>query len=1652
MLSFDQIESRLAEYRKPKGLYARMADLLKTIPEVGEHVRKLLEPEGAGKNRRFGNAPGETRARARKTGKLLEEIGAERREIVFARVFGELAPAALMAWDRMPERTYMNGGYTHRPFRAPRDADLQTERRGHWFNIAGWALAQYEPTGPWLAAWADQITPYTDDTPWLLACQIDLGGPAGDRTLEALMARARGEHEVAPMSRSVVRALLGCRRREAWEFLEGMLLGAQRQEGLRQTILESIDDAHPDAFRRMLRADARPRLAPLSAAARAIDVWFGFQWDSASQGVLRETLDHAIAFLDDPDARRAAVAPTSDTKPDVQFLALWAEATEDVVSALDLAAPLLAHDDPERRYIALHMFAQAGIDGAQFRGASRLLDDPDLRVAAAAFEMVGPGYHAVPLPAGFEQFDRFAAFERLLARVPSKATLESIVWPWAVRKLDPQAIADALGAVTGENVARAFPYFSKMSPYGRAGVVCHATGQSRYSAWGERRPSRAKVTPESRGLVLQAMGDASADVRAAAFGAMSRLKVEPDETERLFDLLSRKAGDLRKSCIERLLKLPDDDARAVGTRLAEDKSLPRREAGLEILRTLVAAGRASAADCPALDANAPDAGAEPFTADAKPKKAGRNKKTNVAAALPAAQVTLDDALGLLAGDSRPAPPTPKERNVHIITSATKKFWRAFVNEFASHIELDVGDGEWATHEHVLVGPERKPIPDIDLSRTPEDDAARVPMIDHWREWLAALPRDARDTDGLTLVRAYAEFHPGTHDLRPKLEAFTGYRDWPVREAAKRMLAWLVRLDRPPAMFDLILDRMESILAKHGPQSRGYGMASERREKVALEATGWVRELRAIAPDLWKPDHAVRLYWFKRWGFVESKRSIDWRLSPEEFVGAYAAGVATEADLIELMIGSTRSADRWHGGDSFHELRQLTSLRPPAVFKDHPELLGVVARVRNRILEIELARGELDTPASLPAIHMACTGGLSTLERALGAVGSAGLARQQWHSYRGSPSRAQVMTHLIARSFPDAADTHEAFKQAMARTGAKPRRLIEVGVLAPQWAGHIEAALGWPGLQEACWWIHAHTKQPEYTLDQELLEAWRAQIAERTPVPAEDLAEGAVDVEWFDRMHATLGPERWEEADRAAKFASHGSAHARAKLFASAMLAQTTREELAKRMDATRHPDSVRAIGLVPLPRKAKDRDAEVLARYELLQEFLRQSRKFGSQRQASEKRAVEIGMANLARSAGFPDPLRLQWAMETRAIGDLAHGPVTVEHDHAKAVLSIDDDGLPDLAITKKGKPVKSVPVALRKHEAFVELRTRAGALKKQVARMRLALEDAMCRGDSFTADELRALFGHPALRHMLQRLVFVGDGIMGYAGDDGRTLRDHAGTVEPIKSSEVLRLAHPTDLLVRNDWHDWQAECFGAERVQPFKQVFRELYPRTAQEPDDATSTRRYAGHQVQPHQAAALLKTRGWVIHPELGIRKTFHAEGLTAHLEMQGHYYTPAEVEGWTIEIATFTKRGQFDPLPLGTIPARLFSEVMRDIDLIVSVAHRGGVDPEASASTIEMRAALLRETCRLLNLANVRVEPPRVYIDGTRASYTLHLGSAGAAIGGRALVIVAVHAAHRGRLFLPFADADPKTAEVMSKALLLARDQEIADPGVLEQIRR
>jgi hypothetical protein len=112
-------------------------------------------------------------------------------------------------------------------------------------------------------------------------------------------------------------------------------------------------------------------------------------------------------------------------------------------------------------------------------------------------------------------------------------------------------------------------------------------------------------------------------------------------------------------------------------------------------------------------------------------------------------------------------------------------------------------------------------------------------------------------------------------------------------------------------------------------------------------------------------------------------------------------------------------------------------------------------------------------------------------------------------------------------------------------------------------------------------------------------------------------------------------------------------------------------------------------------------------------------------------------------------------------------------------------------------------------------------------------------------------------------------------------------------------------------------------------------------------------------------------------------------------------------------------------------------MRDVDLMVSVAHRGGVDLEAAASTVDMRAALLRETLRLLRIHNVRLAERYALVDEKLGAYNVHLGSGAVhRQPGGSLCIISVHPQYRGRLFLPFTNDDLKTAKIVSKVVLLS----------------
>lgn len=229
------------------------------------------------------------------------------------------------------------------------------------------------------------------------------------------------------------------------------------------------------------------------------------------------------------------------------------------------------------------------------------------------------------------------------------------------------------------------------------------------------------------------------------------------------------------------------------------------------------------------------------------------------------------------------------------------------------------------------------------------------------------------------------------------------------------------------------------------------------------------------------------------------------------------------------------------------------------------------------------------------------------------------------------------------------------------------------------------------------------------------------------------------------------------------------------------------------------------------------------------------------------------------------------------------------------------------------------------------------------------------------------------------------------------------------------------------------------------------ELYLKLDEELEKGGS-RLFSGNQIQPKKTAGALRGRRWAADYEDGLQKIYYKENIAACIYAMADWFTPSDIEAPTLEWVAFSDRKTGKPVKIKDIPDVVYSEVMRDVDLAVSVAHAGGVDPETSHSTIEMRRAVAECSMELFGIKNVRLEGNFAIIDGKLGRYSVHLGSGVVHQAGNAMLfVVPVHSQHRGRLFLPFIDDDPKTAEIMSKTLLFAEDTKIKDPNILSQIR-
>jgi len=167
---------------------------------------------------------------------------------------------------------------------------------------------------------------------------------------------------------------------------------------------------------------------------------------------------------------------------------------------------------------------------------------------------------------------------------------------------------------------------------------------------------------------------------------------------------------------------------------------------------------------------------------------------------------------------------------------------------------------------------------------------------------------------------------------------------------------------------------------------------------------------------------------------------------------------------------------------------------------------------------------------------------------------------------------------------------------------------------------------------------------------------------------------------------------------------------------------------------------------------------------------------------------------------------------------------------------------------------------------------------------------------------------------------------------------------------------------------------------------------------------------------------------------------------------------------------------EPVPLEHIPALVFSEVMRDVDLFVGVASVGN-DPtwedggsdhryrtywysysfgELSATAQTRKQLLERLISRLTIASRCSIEGHFLKVRGDLRAYKIHLGSGNILMepNDQYLCIVPGRgnsSSPTERLYLPF-EGDPVLSIILSKAFLLAEDANITDPSIMHQIGR
>ncbi len=1575
--------------------------------------------------------------------------------------FGEeIAPLVRKAWDNLPKFMYQSG-LNRRSFRLPANENITYCRQLNFLKDLVNYLPEYNLTIEQRLEYDSQIGYYNRNLPLLLMALED------EKWNTLFLDVIYNRHPKIKVNNNIIRTLLKTEKEENWKAVGDLLLAAQRQEGLRQSILESADEGSLGAFKYIINLVVEHKMSRFSSAMRAVETWIGLGWEAEKEKTIRRFLELGHTFLNAPETIEEAIKSKDNA---TVYMALWAKGVYNVEACQPLLEAIWENGTMEKKTLVLMFVQSVDISKLNYIFGVKAFESEQQQILAFGWHLLYNHWYGLP--------DKNLVFKRLETLLPTfpkkEKRFNGKVFTWTSSYLSQERIYDAMLRLidvdSEADIRLVLPYFKEFTVYQRERLTRGVLDGYFSYRWDRNNKKKLKKpTAFQKEFALIAVKDRGETVRYTGMQALKFAELEVAELALFEKMLTRKSAALREAVIDLLQK---NEATILGSveRLITARNAEQRLAALDIIIQLQKKNKFVAETTELAQ-----------TLEKSEKFTNREEILLQSILHKKTEYTAENGFELYNPNDitefpKPSVPTSgefferrqdlyKTGIINKLISKSQKFGlsKSIVEMqkdleklkalFLENIDFEYTrtyyDGEGQTVllgnnvDYKTHGTKEKPLKGRALFE-------EFPLYEVWENWLKSTAWTTFDLFTVILVNDYRHY-----DNFPKIFKKTAAN---LKDLFPQIPLPIVDVKR--TYFEPLKEILEALgMIYSYEKSEVYliyakeyalaNVANAEESKVIVHKERYYEESYVFTNI--RPFHFLKNYanpksdelytiqyrqlkWIKKcFANVTNRYGGSFlNIGLEQDARAFQLDLITENELIASIMRH----------DELGQLTRVIQKDRHHILKDFPYLEKYIAPIRDRVLEIELQRGDKATAVTLLAQNINQLAGQDYFFKIVKALGNSTLNSGYIYSYGSREySKKEILCTLLKRCVPIKTESQTTFNEVAEKLNLKEKRWVELAMYSQQWAENIRTFLGWEDMESAVWWLHAHANAHHS-------EETESEISRFSAMPMEDFDKGGVDVEWFRAAYKEVGKARWKVLYNAAKYISSGNGHSRAKLYADVLLGEKKIREISTRIKDKRNQDYLRVFGLIPLSKKTPQKD--LLKRYLYIQQFLKESKQFGAQRQSSEALAAQIAMENLARTAGFQDPIRLTWAMESKQAQEILSqskplefaGGVTIE-------LLVSKDGKPSLKVKRNEKLLKSIPAKLRKEKQIVELKGYVKQLKAQYVRSRKSLEEAMVRQDTFLWSEIEMLSKHPIINPILEYLVFKSGDNLGFASANG--LKSADGQVIELNELDELVLAHSVHLYQANVWEQYQQFVFENGIKQPFKQIFRELYLPTEDELHTKIVSKRYEGHQVQPQKTVALLKSRGWRVDYQEGLQKVHHKEGIIAKIYAMADWFSPADIEAPTLETIQFYNKKDYKPIPFSELSPVVFSEVMRDLDLVVSVAHVGDVDPETSQSSVEMRGVLVRETARLFKLKNVTVSGKHVNIKGELAEYSVHLGSAVVfQKPGRQLGILPVHSQHRGRIFLPFADDDPKSAELLSKVLLLAKDNEIQDPTILRQL--